>query len=200
MSAATRKVPEKPATLADLLDLPEEDRYEIVDGELVAKEAGSGKHGRGQAYVANALIGPFGRRRSGGPPERPGGWWFATEVLIQFSPTQLRRPDVAGWRRERLPEMPAQVPITVLPDWICEILSPTNASNDTVRKMRLYHLVRVPHYWLIDPIAETLTVYRWTSDGYLQVLSAERGERIRAEPFTAVELQIGIFFGDDEEE
>jgi Uma2 family endonuclease len=199
MSAASKEQPGRPATLEDLLAMPEEDRYEIVDGELVPKEAGSGKHGRTQVNVSISLGGPFGRRPPGGPPDRPGGWWFATEVLIEFSPTQQRRPDVAGWRRERLPEMPGEVPITVLPDWICEVLSPTNASNDTVTKMRLYHRHQVPHYWLIDPIAETLSVYRYTPDGYLHVLSAKRGERVRAEPFDAIELQVGVFFGDDEE-
>jgi Uma2 family endonuclease len=194
MSAAPQR---RPATIEDLLAMPEEDRYEIIDGELVPKEAASGKHAGAQTRLGRSL-GPFDRR-PGGPPDRPGGWWFATEALIQFTPGQVRRPDVAGWHRERLPELPAKVPITVLPDWICEILSPSNASNDTVRKMRLYHRCQVPHYWLIDPIGETLSVYRYTPDGYLQVLLAERGERVRAEPFAAIELQVGVFFGEDEE-
>lgn len=194
MSAATQK---KPATIADLLALPEEDRYEIINGELIPKEAASGKHAGAQTRLARSL-GPFDRR-PGGPPDRPGGWWFATEALIQFTPAHVRRPDVAGWRRERLSELPAQVPITIVPDWICEILSPSNASNDSVRKMRLYQQCQVPHYWLIDPIGETLSAYRYTPDGYLQVLLAERGERVRAEPFAAIELQVGVFFGEDEE-
>jgi Uma2 family endonuclease len=92
------------------------------------------------------------------------------------------------------------VPVRVVPDWICEILSPTNASNDTVVKMRLYQASQVRHYWLIDPIAETLSVYRWTPDGYLHVSSAKRDERVRAEPFDGIVLQVGVFFGDDEEE
>ncbi len=187
----------KPATLEDLLAMPEEERYEIIGGELIPKEAGSQKHGGAQTRLARSL-GPFDRR-SGGPPDRPGGWWFATEVLTQFGPSEQRRPDVAGWKRERLPEMQVQVPITIVPDWICEILSPTNASNDTIKKMRLHHAAKVPHYWLIDPIGETLSVYRWTPDGYLNVLIAERGERVRAEPFDSIELQVGVFFGDDEE-
>jgi Uma2 family endonuclease len=196
MSVAAKNA-SRSATLEELLAMPEEERYEIVDGELLPKEAGSGKHGGAQGRTFQSLA-PF-NRRPGGPPERPGGWWFATEALISFSPRQIRRPDIAGWRRDRLPELPAAVPITVLPDWICEILSPTNASNDTIKKMRLYHQARVPHYWLIDPIAETLAVYRDTPDGYLNVLIAERGERVRAEPFAAIELPVGVFFGDDEE-
>lgn len=198
MSIVAKKPHGEPTTLADLLAMPEEGRYEIVGGELRAKEAGSGKHGNAQGSAIQLLRAY--KRQGGGPPDRPGGWWFATEVLIEFGAAEMRRPDVSGWRRECLPELPAKVPIQVLPDWICEILSPTNASNDTVTKMRLYHQAAVPHYWLIDPLAETLSVYRWTQDGYLHVLSATRDERVQAEPFIAIELQVGVFFGDDEQE
>lgn len=184
----------RPGTVDDLLALPEDRRCELIDGELVEKEGASGRHGSAQSTLAGLLL-PF--RRRGGPPDEPGGWWFATEVLIDLGPRQAYRPDVAGWRRERLPAPPEAVPIRVRPDWICEILSPRNASNDTVRKMNGYHRAEVPHYWLLDPMAETLTVYRWTADGYLRVLGAARGEKIHAEPFALIELSVGLFFDDD---
>jgi Uma2 family endonuclease len=95
--------------------------------------------------------------------------------------------------------MPTDTPITVVPDWIGEVLSPTNAGTDTVTKMSLYHQNQVGHYWIIDPERETLTVHRWTPDGYLYALGARRGDRVRAEPFEGVELQVGVLFGDDEE-
>jgi Uma2 family endonuclease len=195
MSVAARKLP-APATIADLLAMPEEDRYEIVDGELVPKEAARAPHGRAQGETFH-LLSPY-RRSAGGPLDRPGGWWFATEVLIELDPRQIRRPDLAGWRRERMPEMPTGSPITLVPDWIGEVLSPTNAGTDTVTKMSLYHQNNVAHYWIIDPERETLAVYRWTQDGYLYALGARRGDRVRAEPFEAVELQVGVLFGDDE--
>lgn len=195
VTASARNLP-SPATLADLLVLPEEDRYELVGAEIVQKEAARIPHGAAQLALGYSLY-PAYRRRSGGPPDRPGGWWFASEVLVQFTPEELRRPDVAGWRRERMPEPPVETPVTVVPDWICEIVSPSNIGNDTITKMRLYHLAKVGHYWLLDPQALTLTVHRYHPDGYLQVLGAQRGERVRAEPFEAVELQVGVFFGDD---
>lgn len=196
MSTATAGQPNRPATLEDLLAMPEDDRYELVDGVLSPKEAARMSHGRAQTRIGRSL-GPYDRS-PGGPPERPGGWWFASEVLIQFAESQIRRPDVAGWLRERMPEAPTEVPVTVLPDWICEIVSPTHASNDTIAKMNLYHRVQVPHYWLLDPRDESLTVYRWTKEGYLRVLGATRGACVRAAPFEAVELHVGVFFGDDE--
>lgn len=136
--------------------MPEEDGYELVDGELVPKEAARGTHGQAQGEVFHALT-PY-RRSSGGPPSRPGGWWFAVETLIQFDARQIRKPDIAGWRRERMVKMPEEVPITLVPDWIGEVLSPTNPSTDTVVKMRLYHRSHVGHHWLIDPPDETVTL------------------------------------------
>jgi Uma2 family endonuclease len=192
---AAKKLP-SPAALADLLALPEEDHYELVDGELVQKEAGSVRHGQAQG-AAFHLLSPY-RRKPGGPPDRPGGWWFSTEALIDFGEPNARMPDVAGWRRERLPELSDEAVVKVLPDWICEVLS-TNRADDLVKKKRLYHRREIPHYWLIDPRDEILTVLRWTPDGYTEVLVAERNERVRAEPFVAIDLQVGVFFGDDEE-
>lgn len=98
-----------------------------------------------------------------------------------------------------MPEMPVEVPIIIIPDWICEILS-SNRRNDIVTKKRAYHEHRVGHYWLLDPTDETLTVYRWHTDGYVELLVAERQETVRAEPFDAIELRVAVLFGDDDDE
>lgn len=176
--------------------MPEDEPYELIDGELVLKEAARGPHGRAQTKLGE-LLGPF-HRRAGGPPDRPGGWWFAADVLVSFSEGQVRRPDVSGWRRERMPEMPEDPPIAVRPDWICEIVSPSRPSKDTISNMRLYHRAGVPHYWIVDPRDETLTVHRWGPEGFVHLLGAQRGERVRAEPFMEVELSVGALFGDDD--
>lgn len=197
MVRSVRKAPPRPTSLAELLALPNEGQgYEIVDGELVEKET-SGEHSRAQSRVSR-MLGPTFDRRTGG--RRPGGWWFATEALIDFGGARQFRPDVAGWRRERLTAPPSGKVLTVIPDWICEIISPSNAANDTVTKMRAYQQAQVGHCWLIDPFHETLAVYRWTAEGYLHVVGARCGDRVRAEPFGAIELQVGVFFGDDEED
>jgi Uma2 family endonuclease len=185
----------QPATLADLLAIPEERRrHEIIDGVLVEKEAASGRRGAAQVRIARRL-GPYDRRPGG---TSPGGWWFATEVEIILADTQVFRPDVAGWRRERMAALPTEVPITLRPDWICEILS-TNRRNDLVKKKRAYHQHRVGHYWLIDPIDETLAVHRWHPDGYVEVLMADRDDRVHAEPFDAIEIWVAVLFGDDDD-
>ena len=184
------------ATLADLLALPDQGHgYEIIEGSLVEKET-SAEHGVAQTRIGR-LLGPFDRRPGG---RMPGGWWFATEALIDLGPKQQFRPDVVGWRRERMPERPTGTVISVPPDWICEIVSPSNASNDTVKKKRVYHQRQVPHYWLIDPVQETLSVLRWSPDGYTEVLSAMRGELVKASLSRPSSFRWGVFFGDDGDE
>jgi Uma2 family endonuclease len=87
--------------------------------------------------------------------------------------------------------------VRVRPDWVCEILSPSNARDDQVTKFDTYQRCGIGHYWIVDPLLETLRVHRWTQEGYLVVLNAQRGQRVRAEPFEAIELQLGVLFGDD---
>lgn len=199
MSIAALKRPPGPATEVDLLALPEQGRgHELIGGELVEKQAGF-RHGRAQFNLAG-LLSPY--RRGSGGADRLGGWWFLTEQLVGFSPSHVLRPDVAGWFRERLPEPPEdeEAVVRVRPDWVCEIISPRKAANDLIRKKRIYHQHQVPYYWIVDPRDESLMVLQWTAKGYLEILVAQRGERVRAEPFPAVDLQVGVLFGDDEDE
>jgi len=188
----------RPATVADLLALPEEGRgFELIDGELTEKHAGL-HHNHAQGTVSGILH-PYRRRGPEGPV--PGGWWLVTEQLIQFGAHTLR-PDLAGWRCERLPRLPKLGQDGVLelrPDWVCEIISPGHAAHDLVRKQRIYHHHKVPHYWIIDPRDSTLTVKRWSEPGYTDVLLAQVGEVVRAEPFDLVELVIADLFAEEDE-
>lgn len=179
----------------DLLAIPEAERFhEVVDGELVRKAVPSFEHGNAQSGIVGSLKSPFHR-----PPGHggPGDWWIATEVEIQLAADQIVRPDVAGLRRERVPARPSGSPIHERPDWICEVLSPSNADENTVKKLRVYQRTGVAHYWVVDPVAGTLSVYRWSDQGYVVVLVARRGERLRAEPFAEIELSLGALLGDD---
>ena len=187
------------ATLDDFWVIPEgERRHELMAGELFEKAAPSGEHGAAQAGIVGAVLGPFQRRSGGGGGGGgPGGWWIATEVEILLETGDVVRPDVVGWRREQRPERPTGIPVDQLPDWVCEVVSPSSATHDTVRKLRLYHRVGIPHYWVADPRDATLTVMRWSSDGYITVLRAERHEVVRAEPFEAIMIAVGVLFGDD---
>lgn len=187
------QLPKPRATLEDLFAIPESERHhELVDGAIVEKGAATGEHGAAQRKLS-AFIDPFDRRPGGGGP---GGWWFATEVDVFFDAANTLRPDVLGWRRERVPERPRGSPVRVVPDWVCEILS-TNRRNDLVKKKRVYHHDEAPHDWIVDPEEGTLAVHRWAKAGYVELLVAERGERVSGEPFEALALSVSELLGDD---
>ena len=185
------------ATFRDLLTIPEDQRFhEILDGLLVEKAMASGEHGTTQGELAAWLITRF--RGQAGDTGRPGGWWFATEVQVELARHQVLRPDLAGWRRDRMPNRPHGYPQTMRPDWVCEVqASGDSRRRDGMQKLRIYADHAVPHYWLVDAERERLTILRLTDNGYVEILQAGRGELVRAEPFDAVELQVGLLFGDD---
>ena len=183
-------------TIADWLAQPEDARLELIDGELIEKAAPTFDHAAAQALTAGCLTDPFHRKPGG--PFGPGGWWIGTEADIALDGRGYR-PDLVGWRRERVPVRPKERPVTIRPDWICEIVSESNRTTDTVKKLRRYHQAGVPHYWILDQLERTLTVHRNGPDGYLIALRAEAHEQVRAEPFDAIELHVSVLLGDDPE-
>lgn len=189
--------PKRRATIDDVARARDEGRaVELIDGELVEKAAPTFEHGAAQHKLGEALA-PF--NRGGGGPRGPGGWWIATEVDVLYPGSDdLYRHDAVGFRRDLHPSRPTGLPVALRPDWVCEILSTSTARNDLVKKQRKLHFHRVPHYWLLDPHGEVLTVLRWSEPGYIQALTATTGERVRAEPFEAVSLAVGELFGHDE--
>jgi Uma2 family endonuclease len=183
------------ATYQDLLLLGEDIKAEIIDGEIVEKAAPTIKHANAQLGIG-ALVRNAYQGKSGG--SNIGGWWIVADCDVELATHQVYAPDIVGWRRENMPELPDSRPIRIRPDWVCEVLSKSNAANDLVKKFRGYHAARVPHYWVVDPRNESLVVYRYTPDGYLTALTAVTGETVRAEPFDAIEIRVGELFGHEE--
>lgn len=190
--------PRQTATLADLRAVWDEKAVELIDGAIIEKASPGFSHGNTQISVSSVLWSRFGGGGgSGGKGGAAAAWWFGSEVDIRFDERDVFRPDVAGWRRDRLPEPPAERPVRARPDWVCEVLSSSDKRRDQVLKLRVYHRHGVPHYWMLDPDEKTLTVYRWQADGYVNALIAEAGERVRAEPFDALEFAVGKLFGEE---
>lgn len=190
MSGAALKTP---ATLTDYLALPEHSRAELIGGVLVDREFTGPRHGRALLRLGASVTSRFDRKPGG---RLPGGWWIVSDVAVLFDPEVLR-PDLAGWLREQCPTFPTARPVRLRPDWVCEILSPSNARTDRVEKLRTYHRAEVPHYWLVDPDEQSLTVLRWSSGGYVVALTATADETVTAEPFDALRLPIANLFADE---
>ena len=177
----------KPATYEDIEALPVGWVGEIIQDELVASPRPAMGHARVTSVLGSELGGPFDLGHGG-----PGGWWLFDKPELHLG-REVLVPDLAGWRRERLTEPPApETPfMTVAPDWVCEVLSPTSSGLDRRRKLPLYFRERVSHVWLVEPLARTLEVFRRAPEGWLLVVTHGEDETVRAEPFDAVPLELG---------
>jgi Uma2 family endonuclease len=180
----------QPATYEDLCALPENVIGEIIGGELYAQPRPGVPHTIASSNLGGMLFGPF-RMGSDGP----GGWIVLDEPELHLGdPTDVLVPDLAGWRRERMPEAPSTPAIRIPPDWVCEILSPSTALKDRSKKLPVYARERVQHVWLIDPDAKSLEVLRLSGDVWQIVATYGEDQRVRAEPFEAIELDLAVLW------
>lgn len=176
------------ATYEDLLALPEGTRAEVLSGEIVMAPAPLPRHGWVVRTVGRFVGGPFA------DDEVPGGWWILPEVDVALSEHDIVRPDLSGWRRENLTDPWDRRPIDVRPDWVCEVLSPSNARHDRVTKSTPYAAHEVPFYWLVDPFERTLEVLRLEAGRWVLAGSWAGPDVVRAPPFEAVEIDLGRVF------
>lgn len=175
----------KPATYEDIEQLPVGWVGEIVDDSLYASPRPAYGHLRAAARLTSLLAHPFELSREG-----PGSWWFLVEPELHFA------RDVAGWRSERLPEPPdPELPwISTAPDWLCEVLSPSTRSLDRVRKMPLYFREGVANMWIIDPVRQSLEVYRRGTTSWVRSQLFTGNVTVNAEPFEVLPLDLGLLW------
>ena len=181
------------ATYDDILALPDHVVGEIVGGELIVSPRPAAPHARASSVLGSDLGTPFDRGRGG-----PGGWRIVFKPEVHLG-SHVLVPDLAGWRRERMPSFPTGAFFTLSPDWVCEVLSPSSQRLDRVRKLAVYLEQGVSWAWLVDPLARTLEVFeslghRWTLAG-----AFEGDVVVRAGPFDAIEIEIGGWWVPDAE-
>jgi Uma2 family endonuclease len=182
----------RPAVYEDLIAVPEHLVAEIVDGDLHTSPRPSPRHALASSGLTADLLGPFDRGRGG-----PGGWWILAEPELHLS-DDVVVPDLAGWRRARLPAMPAEAFVTVAPDWVCETLSPATERLDRGQKLAIYAREGVAHLWLLNPIAETLEAYRLEQGRWLLLVTHSGDAAARIEPFDAIEIELWHLWGRSE--
>jgi len=189
MSHSRVPVP-KPATYADVEALPDHVVGEILDGELYASPRPRLRHAVAATRLTGRLSPPFDDGKGG-----PGGWWLLMEPELHLG-EDVVVPDLAGWRRERLPAVPDEPYLELAPDWVCEILSPSTERIDRGLKPAIYAREKVPHAWLVNPATRTLEVLRLQGDAWLIASVHSDAERVRAEPFDAIELDLAGLWGE----
>jgi Uma2 family endonuclease len=195
----TRRPPEPesterndPSVEAAFQAAPEEMVAEILDGELFLSPRPARPHANVYSRLGMLIGPPFMLGRGG-----PGGWVILDEPELHLGrrPDKLV-PDLAGWRRERLPDAvggdDAPAYYDLAPDWACEILSKSTRSRDQGAKMRIYAREGVRHLWHVDPVARSLDIYRLEGNQWRQVESFSGEGRVRAEPFEAIDLELAL--------
>ena len=184
---------DRPATYEDLVKVPDICVAEIVDGELHVSPRPAPRHARAGSSLGVLVGGPYDSGRGG-----PGGWWILDEPELHLGRDVLV-PDLAGWRRARMPRLPDTAYFPLAPDWVCEILSPSTASLDRVKKLTIYARERVAHAWLIDPVARTLEVLRLEAGRWTILATHTSSEVVRADPFAEIELELESLWADTAE-
>jgi Uma2 family endonuclease len=179
-----------PATCEDLLAVPDHRVGEILDGELHVTPRPSPRRASASSGLGGVLHGPFDRGRGG-----PGGWWILDEPELHLG-QDVVVPDLGGWRRTRLPQLPHEAFFQLAPDWVCEVLSPATAAMDRTKKLAVYAREGVSHAWLVDPIARTLEVLRLESGHWTIVSTGSGTDVVKVEPFEALELDLTLLWAD----
>jgi Uma2 family endonuclease len=175
-----------PTLYERLLRLPENVTGEIFDGELYTQPRPRGPHAVAERGLNIDVGGPFDLGRGG-----PGGWWILPEPEIHFiRDIEVSVPDLAGWRRERMPAVPEDHRFEVVPDWVCEILSPATAKKDRAVKLPCYAQYGVAHAWLVDPEARTLEAYELREGAWMLIAVLKDDEAVSVPPFDAVSFSL----------
>ena len=172
------------------LAVPAHRHAEIVRGTLHVMPRPAPRHANAASVLGVRLGGPFQLGEGG-----PGGWWILDEPELHLEPEEPIVPDLAGWRVETMPELPETAYFTIVPDWVCEVLSKSTEKLDRDDKLPLYAEHGVAHVWLVDPIAQTLEVYVLGDDRRWREVQHYSGhERVRAAPFAAIELDLNALW------
>ncbi len=184
----------KPPTYEDILALPEGITGEILDGQLYTSPRPAPPHQRAMIGVSSPLHQRYAKPPGGGKT----GWIFLTEPQIHVAPQDIV-PDVAGWRLEKLTDVPKKVfaepLITITPDWVCEILSPSSGTRDRVLKRKIYLELKIGYYWIIDPLNQTLEEYKFENSSKWTEMGVFGGEeKFKIEPFNDIEFDLSTFW------
>jgi hypothetical protein len=178
------------ATYRDVIESPPHMVAEIIGGELQL----SNRPATPAAAAASALGGelgpPFHRGRGG-----PGGWLILREPELHLG-DEILVPDLAGWRRDRLPLLPDAPFLTLPPDWICEVLSKSTEKMDRTEKMPIYAASGVQYAWLVHPYRRSVEAYRLHDGTWAAVAGYCEVDRARIPPFDAIELDLAALWAD----
>lgn len=181
------------ASYEDVLNVPEHQVAEVLGGTLYTRPRPAGPHSLAASVLGMDIGGAFHRGRGG-----PGGWIVIYEPELHLG-EEILVPDLAAWRRDRMPSYPSTAFVELAPNWACEVLSPSTALNDRTLKLPIYARERVSHLWLVNPLEKSIEVFRLDGEGYRLATVAGADQQCRLEPFDAIELDLGALWLQEDE-
>ena len=184
-SAAPKHDSTRRATYQDVLDAPTHRVAEIVDGTLYTHPRPAPPHALASSSLQGDLSNAFQFGRGG-----PGGWWIIFEPELHVG-EDIVVPDLAGWRREKMPKLPDTAYFTLAPDWVCEVLSASTRKLDLHEKRPLYSREGVGHLWLVDPADRTLEAFELRDGQWVLIASAKDDDPVSIPPFDAITFSLG---------
>ncbi|HYO76852.1 MAG TPA: Uma2 family endonuclease [Thermoanaerobaculia bacterium] len=182
------KPAKRPATYDDLLKVPDNLVAEIVEGELFTSPRPASPHARAASSLGARILSNF----DDGGGNGPGGWWILHEPELHLGPDVLV-PDIAGWRRERMPLLENTAAFELAPDWVCEVISPSTGRLDRMFKLPAYARSEVAYAWIVDPIQRFVEAFRLVNGRWV-LLGTYGAEVARIEPFDAIEIPLGTLW------
>ena len=183
---AERKSLQPPrATYQDVLGAPAHRVAEIIDGTLYTHPRPAPAHAVASSVLGGELGPPFHRGHGG-----PGGWWIIDEPELHLG-EDIVVPDLAGWRRERMAELPDTAYFSLAPDWVCEVLSASTRRHDLHAKRPIYAREDARHLWLVEPTDRTLEAFELRDSAWVLIASAKDDDPISIRPFDAITFSLG---------
>lgn len=176
------------ATYEDLLRVPAHLVAEIINGRLVTHPRPAPKYALAYSSLGDELVGPFQKGRGG-----PGGWWILDEPELHLG-SDILVPDLAGWRKTRLPALPETAWFESIPDWTCEILSPSTARDDRAVKLPIYAREGVSHVWLVDPELRTLETFTLEAGRWVLLGTYKDDDSVSAPPFDSIAIDLSALW------
>ncbi|MYG53412.1 MAG: Uma2 family endonuclease [Rhodospirillaceae bacterium] len=185
---AARNRPERRATYQDVIDAPAHMVAEVVEGALYTHPRPAPLHALASSSLGVELGSPFQKGRGG-----PGGWWIIDEPELHLG-EDILVPDLAGWRRERMPDFPDTAFVTLAPDWVCEVLSPSTRDLDRHGKRPVYAREGVAHLWFIDPVARDLEAFELRDGEWVLIATARNDDPVSIPPFEAISFPLNALW------